>query len=236
MKLKIHKDVVKEYPHLRIGVVVANDVENKPEGSEVEELKRSAERRLRSGKWGIENILEHPYIAAWRETYRSFGVKPKDYMPTAESIIRRVLKGNSLPKISTVVDAYLAVELDHFLPIGGYDLDLVDGDILLRFSDGGENFTPLGGGHKATKAGEVVYSDDSRVLTVRWNYLDSDETKITLDTKNFVLCIEAADPAIPDGALESATSALHNALQLVCPGRYSSFVANVQNAQEWDLQ
>ena len=92
MKLKIHKDVVKEYPHLRIGVVVANDVENKPEGSEVEELKRSAERRLRSGKWGIENILEHPYIAAWRETYRSFGVKPKDYMPTAESIIRRVLR------------------------------------------------------------------------------------------------------------------------------------------------
>lgn len=235
MKLKIHEDVVGKYPHLRIGVVVAHNVENKPESSEVEELKRSAESRLRNGKWGIENILEHPYITAWRETYRSFGVKPKEYMPTAESIIRRVLKGNPLPKISTVVDAYLAVELDHFLPIGGYDLDLVDGDILLRFSDGGESFTPLGGGHKETKAGEVVYGDASRVLTVRWNYLDSDETKITLDTKSFVLCIEAADPAIPDSALEDATKALFSTLQSACPGQYSSFVANVQNAQEWDL-
>jgi DNA/RNA-binding domain of Phe-tRNA-synthetase-like protein len=235
MKLKLRKDVVEKYPHLRIGVVVAHGVENKSETAQVEELKKASEIKLRTGVWEIDNILDHPFISAWRETYKSFGVKPKEYMPTAESIIRRVLKGNNLPKISTVVDTYLAVELDNFLPIGGYDLDLISGDILLRFSDGGEKFTPLGGGQKETKAGEVVYSDDARVLTVRWNYLDSDETKITLDTRNFILCIEAADLSIPDSAIEKATKDLCETLKLVCPGEYTSFIANAKTAEEWNI-
>lgn len=235
MKLKIAETIQKKYPNLKIGVVVARDITNRKSDTILEQFKQEAEDKLRDSEWTSERLIEHPYIAAWRDTYRSFGVKPKEYVPTAESLIKRILKGNQLPKISVVVDAYLTVELECFLPIGGYDLDAVDGDIVLRFSPGNEPFTPLGGGSKQTKSGEVVYSDDKRVLTVRWNFLDCDETRITLGTKNFILCIEAADSRIPVEVLETATVKLREVLEKFCPGTYKNFIVDVGKALEWEV-
>ena len=235
MKLKIAEEIQKKYPDLKIGVVVAHGITNRKNDPMLEQLKRETEDKLQNSEWTSERLLEHPFIAAWRDTYRSFGVKPKKYMPTAESLIKRVLKGNELPQISVVVDAYLIVELEHFLPIGGYDLDAIEGDVTLRFSPGNEPFIPLGGGSKETEPGEVVYSDDKRVLTVRWNFLDCDETKITLDTKNFALFIEAADPRIPAEALEKATTRLQQILEQFCPGTYKSFIVNANKALELEI-
>lgn len=235
MKLKIAEEIQKKYPCLRIGVVVARDITNRKSDPILEQFKREAEDRLRNSEWVSERLLEHPFIAAWRDTYRSFGVKPKEYTPTAESLIKRVLKGNQLPQISVAVDAYLSVELEHFLPIGGYDLDTITGDIVLRLSSGNESFTPLGGGKKETKPGEVVYSDDKQVITMCWNYLDCDETKITPDTKDLALFIEAADPRIPTEDLEKATVRLQQVLEQFCPGIYKNFIVDVSKNLEWKI-
>lgn len=235
MKLKIAETIQKKYPDLKIGAVIARDITNRKSDPILEQLKKETEDKLRDSEWTSERLLEHPFIAAWRDTYRSFGVKPKEYPPTAESLIKRVLKGNPLPQISVAVDAYLVVELECFLPIGGYDLDAIEGDIVLRFSPGNEPFTPIGGGNKITKPEEVVYSDDKRVLTVRWNFLDCDETKITLGTKNFILCIEAADSRIPAEVLEKATVKLRDVLEKFCPGTYKNFIVNISQALEWEI-
>lgn len=235
MKLKITEEIQKKYPNLRIGIVVAHNITNRKNDLILEQLKRETEIKLQDSEWTSERLLEHPFIAAWRDTYRSFGVKPKEHMPTAESLVKRVLKGNQFPQISVIVDAYLVVELEHFLPIGGYDLDTIKGDIVLRFSSGNEPFTPLGGGKKETKPGEVVYSDDKQVLTMRWNYLDCDETKITLNTKNFALFIEAADPRIPTETLAKATVRLQQVLEQFCPGIYRSFIVDASKDLEWEI-
>ena len=100
MKLKITKEIKQKYPNLRIGVVVGRGVKNRESDSNLEQFKRVSEEKLRASDWTSEHLVEHPFIAAWRETYRSFGAKPKEYTPTAESIIKRVLKGNDLPKIN----------------------------------------------------------------------------------------------------------------------------------------
>ncbi|MDP2951398.1 MAG: phenylalanine--tRNA ligase beta subunit-related protein [bacterium] len=235
MKLKISKEIKARYPDLKIGVVVAQGVKNRKQDIALEEMKRISEDNLFNSCLTTQQLLEHPFIASWRETYRSFGVKPKDYTPTAESLIRRVLKGNKIPQISVVVDVYLVIEIEEFLPIGGYDLDKIKGDIALRFSSGNENFIPLGGGSKQTKPGEVVYSDDKQVLTVRWNFLDCDETKITLDTTNFILCVEAADLRVPIEAIEEAIAKLQQILEQFCPGQYKSFIVDVSKGLEWDI-
>lgn len=234
MKLIVTSEVRDRYPDLMIGVVVGRNVTNRHEDQALEELKREVEQDVRS-KWTIEDLIQQPLIAAWRDTYRSFGAKPKEYTPTAESLVRRVIKGSSIPKISVLVDAYLVVELKHLLPIGGYDLDAIRGSISLRFSPGGESFVPLGGGQKTTKPGEVVYSDDQRVLTVRWNYLDCDDTKITMDTKSFVLCIEAADPRIDSDTLARATDDLNVILQRFCPGDYRSSVIKASETPDLEV-
>ena len=235
MELKITEQIHEKYPDLAIGVVIAHNVTNRKSDAILEQFKREAENKLRNSEWTTERLPENPCISSWREIYRSFGINPKKYSPTAEALIKRVLKGNSLPQISVIVDAYLAVELEYFFPIGGYDLDTIRGDIVLRFSQGNELFTPIGGGSKETNPNDVVYSDDSQVLTIHWNFLDCDTTKITLDTKSFILCMEMADPKIPLEKLEKATFALRQTLEKFCHGDYKSFIVNTDESLHWDI-
>jgi DNA/RNA-binding domain of Phe-tRNA-synthetase-like protein len=61
-------------------------------------------------------------IRAWREAYQAFKVNPKKFKPSAEALLRRVVKGSPVPWISKAVNAYLLAELSYLLPVGGYDL------------------------------------------------------------------------------------------------------------------
>ena len=156
------------------------------------------------GKLGKQPLTKHPHIASWRRIYRSFGTKPSDYRPSAESIIRRVLKTGTLPRINTAVDIYNVISIKYLIPMGGFDLDHIDGTIRLRKSGGGENFNPLGTkGPEVTYKGEIVYADDSRVLTRRWNYRDAVKTRITEDTVNLVMFFDAS-PEICVSVVENA--------------------------------
>ena len=219
MKFAVSKEIENKYPELRIGIVKGFGISPKANAEvAIEQSMRLAEENLRNSEWRTNILIQHPFIAAWRQTYQSFGVKAKSHKPTAEAMIRRVLNGEQIPKINPVVDAYLAVEIETFLPIGGYDIDRIDGDLILRLSPGEERFTPIGGGEEYTNPGEVVYSDRQRVLTRRWNYRDCDYTKITEESSNIILMIEAATNQIPTPALQKATELLSGKLKQFLDG------------------
>lgn len=217
-------EVFDRYPEANIGVLVAEDIEVVHSDTGLETVKAEALQAAEE-KLGGESATRHPFIASWREMYRSFGTKPGDYRPSAEALIRRALKTGSLPTINTAVDAYNAVSVRHLIPVGGFDIDRVAGDIRLRFSSGGEEFTPLGSDKtEQTYVGEVVYADDERILTRRWNYRDCDETKITEGTLNAVLFVDGPE-GVPRSAVEEALLDLKRLLRNVCGGRYSAGVA-----------
>jgi DNA/RNA-binding domain of Phe-tRNA-synthetase-like protein len=143
----------------------------------------------------------------------------------------RPLKTGGLPTINTAVDAYNAVSVRHLIPMGGFDLDRVAGDIRLRFSAGGEEFTPLGSDKtELTYVGEVVYADDERILTRRWNYRDCDETKITEGTRNAVLFTDGPE-GVPRSSVEEALLDLERLLRDVCGGDIRSGVAWVDEKE-----
>ena len=54
--------------------------------------------------------------------------------------MRRVLKGQDLYRINNAVDACNLASLRFLLPIGMYDLDRVDGDVMLRVGKAGEEY------------------------------------------------------------------------------------------------
>ena len=217
-------EVFDRYPLAHIGVLVAEGVEVARSDAGLEKVKAeallAAEEKLGGGP-----ATRHPFIASWREMYRSFGTRPGDYRPSAEALVRRALKTGGLPTINTAVDAYNAVSVRHLIPMGGFDLDRVAGDIRLRFSPGGEEFTPLGSEEtELTYVGEVVYADDERILTRRWNYRDCDDTKITPGTSNVVLFADGPE-GVPRSAVEEALLDLERLLRGVCEGDYRSGVA-----------
>ena len=178
---------------------------------------------------GDQPITKHPHIASWRNLYRSFGTKPGDYRPSAEALIRRSIKTGRLPRINNVVDLYNLVSVKYIIPMGGFDLDKIDGDIHLRFSEGLEDFTPLGQSEKQqTYQGEVVYADNTRILTRRWNYRDADQTKITPSTKNIVMFLDAG-PEIPNKKVQEALEDFSKLMRNYCSGKISIDTANKEN-------
>lgn len=223
MKYTIQAEILEKYPNLRVGVVVGDGLRVGNRNRRLTEIIRSNIATFLASPF-TGDLQSHPNIAAWREAYSSFGVKPKKHKPTAEALLRRVLKGDEFPRINDAVDAYLAVELLHYIPIGGYDLSRVRGDIRLKISQGGEEFHPIGGGEtELTEQGEVVYCDSASVLTRRWNYRDADHAKITENSTKILLATEAVYPTISADDLRGTVDKICEYAELACGGNYRTY-------------
>ncbi len=221
-------DVIEKYPEINIGVLIGKNIDNTKNIEELDEMQREAINQAQK-QIGEQPITKHPHISSWRNLYRSFGTKPGDYRPSAEALIRRSIKTGRLPRINNVVDLYNLVSVKYIIPMGGFDLDKVDGDIHLRFSEGLEDFTPLGQSEKQqTYQGEVVYADNTRILTRRWNYRDADQTKITPSTKNIVMFLDAS-PEIPNKKVQEALETFSKLMRKYCSGKISIDTANKEN-------
>ena len=217
--------IIKEYPEVHIGVLTGYDMDNKRQIKELYGLQKQAIKEAQE-QIGDNPPTKHPHIASWRALYRSFGTKAGDYRPSAEALIRRCLKTQSLPHINNAVDLYNVVSVRHVIPMGGFDMDKVDGNIYLRFSPGNETFIPLGPGDpEMTYPGEVVYADESRILTRRWNFRDADSTKITEETSSLVMFLDAS-PVITVDKVRSAIDELKNLYLKHCGGEYSTHIAS----------
>ncbi|MBI3255910.1 MAG: hypothetical protein HYZ63_02975, partial [Candidatus Andersenbacteria bacterium] len=153
--------------------MVINGADNKKK-PEISELLRSTEQALRQ-RSDIENVKEHPAIATWREAHRLFGNNPNRYAPSVEAVIKRVVKGGSLPNINPLVDIYNHICMKYIVPVGGEDLDTCKGNIELAVASGEEKFIGLGDeNNDSPTAGEVIYKDEEGVLCRRFNWREAD--------------------------------------------------------------
>jgi DNA/RNA-binding domain of Phe-tRNA-synthetase-like protein len=78
--------------------------------------------------------------AAVRGMYRRTGLDPTKRRPSSEALLRRVRKGEALPRINSLVDVCNWCSLEFQLPYGLYDLDRVEGDVILRLGAEGEGY------------------------------------------------------------------------------------------------
>ncbi len=216
MKLEIDPAMSARYPALRIAYLVATGVDNRGHDAALAARIADAQRAVRQAFATAEDLGRAPEIAAWREIYRSFGANPNRTRPSAEALLRRVVRGDAVPSVSKAVDCYLETQLAYRLPVGGYDLDAVAEPITLRHAAAGEPFVAIGGEASTTGAGEVIYADARRVLTRQWNHRDCDAAKITEASTRIALFVEAPVPAITDAQLDGAIAALAAALATVC--------------------
>ena len=81
--------------------------------------------------------------AAVRAMYRRFGVDPTKTRPSSEALLRRVRKGDSLPRVNNVVDVCNWCSLEFQVPYGLYDVSKIDGGIDLRTGRAGETYAGI---------------------------------------------------------------------------------------------
>lgn len=231
MKFIIENEIFRIFPDLRIAVVLGRGLQIRKRTQELETLIGDNMKKLyqKIEKVKLENLTN---INSWREVYRQLGVNYKNYMPAVEKLVRQVIKDNNFPFINTAVDAYLAVELLTLLPINGFDLAAVDGDIQLRVSRGGEFFKPLGGGDmELTTPREIVYSDIKTILSRGWNCRNCEGAKITENSTSIILTSEAALADISTRDLIETLYKIVEYESAFCQGIYSTFILDIFNPE-----
>jgi len=79
-------------------------------------------------------------IAAVRTMYKRVGIDPTKRRPSSEALLRRVRKGDPLPRINSMVDVCNWCSLEFQLPYGLYDAAQIEGDVVLRLGVEGESY------------------------------------------------------------------------------------------------
>lgn len=190
MLFSIQKELFDILPDLTIGMVVAKEVDNTHSSQEIDGLLTQAVEEVKKHFLG-DKAQEHPRIKPWRGAFTKLGISGSKFPSSIESMTRRILKGDPFPKINSLVDLYNTVSLRFLVPMGGHDLDTLEGNIYLRFAEGWEPFTPMGGGETViVPKGELVYRDDREVLTRNWVWRQCEKDKATEETKNIFIPID----------------------------------------------
>jgi len=190
----ISQELFDKFPGFCRGVVVATGLTNRASPADLTAALREAEAALPS-ILNIDTILENPKISNWREAYRSIGIKPTEFRPSVEALARRVLRGESLPSISTLVDIGSLVTIRHLLPTGAHAIDHLKGDIELRFASGNETFEPFGTDiveHPAP--GEIIFADGDIVMTRRWTWRQAKHSLVVPETTAVEVNLDGLPP------------------------------------------
>jgi len=198
-------------PDYRALLIVVSGARGGPTDEASDAALHRAEERARS--WlagaGPESL---PEIAAWREAFLGFGVKPRAARSSVEALLRRVDAG--LPRINRLTDLYNAVSVEHLLPLGGEDLDRYVGPPRLVRATGDEPFDTIADGQPVTvtaEPGEVVWRDDLGVTCRRWNWRQCARTRLGEETSNILFILDGLQPVSTE-TLEAAGAALVDAL------------------------
>ena len=196
MQLSVSDEVSAVFGEVRVVAITAEPVDNATPWPGVAARLDALERAAEAGHWQPPGE-DDARIAAWHAAYRRFGTNPRRQRPSVDALTRRLGRTGRLPRINALVDCYNLVSVTHVLPAGAFDMDRVDGDIVIRFARPDDAFVPLGEPDtvETPHPGEVVYTDDRTVLTRHWNHRDADATKVTEQSRRVLIVLEAIDAA-----------------------------------------
>ncbi|MGC5038880.1 B3/B4 domain-containing protein [Streptomyces sp. DT190] len=219
LTLTVSDDVRALAPGFTHVAIEAHGLVNGPSTDASAELLDDAARRLAARLDG-RAPHEDPHMAAWRAAYTAFGSKPSRTRNSAEALARRALTDAGLPRINLLVDLYNAVSVARLIPVGGEDLDRVQGGMRLVRATGTEDFVTVAGGEEAVEhpdAGEVVWCDDAGVTCRRWNWRQGPRTRLTERTTSGIFLLESMAP-MPVADVEAAAEELAELLRTFNPG------------------
>lgn len=154
-----------------------------------------AEQRLREA--GGES---HDVVAAVRAMYRRIGLDPTRRRPSSEALLRRIRRGEPLPRVNSVVDIGNWCSVETHLPYGLYDLERVSGNVTLRLGEPGEEYPGIGK-EVVHVAGRLTIAD---ALGPFGNpSSDSARTMVTCETTH-VLTVIYAPAELKEASVERA--------------------------------
>ena len=216
MSLKIDSKLKTRFPDLTVLTLRIKGVQIQKRGAELEKFKVEVMRQVRND-YNLDSVKDHPTFRAYRDFFWSIKIDPTKIRPAAEALIRRILAGKTLPSINTLVDAYNLASIKSRIALATFDADKLEGALLMRFAEEGEQFYGIGMEKPLIlKGGEIVVSDDQKLIAI-YPYRDADNTKVTEETENIMMLV-CGVPGIPKENLENASRVALEYITRFCDG------------------
>jgi DNA/RNA-binding domain of Phe-tRNA-synthetase-like protein len=200
-------EVSEKLPELAICIGLINGVTARKENEQLRQLKKILYEEVRN-KYNITDLKDDSTVRDYRDFYWKLGIDPTKTRPAGEALVRRVLCGDELPNVSTVVDAYNLASVKTMVPMSGFNRDCIAPPFQVRFARNDEAFTGIGmKAPMSLKENMLVLTDKKQVLCI-YPYRDSDKTKITLETTNATIVGYGAPGILQNRLREAVATAL----------------------------
>lgn len=180
---------------VRIVFPVIEGIDNTKVSGEWKE-KRAGMLSQLSQRYMDLDYREDPILEGFNVLHDRTGVKRRKNVPASENLIRLLRKHGGMPLISQAVDIYNLISMDSKLALGAHDIDRIDGNVTLRFTDGSERFVPIGQSEPASVSPhEYSYCDDNNEILCRLEIRQVEKTKVTEETENVFYIVQGNDAA-----------------------------------------
>ncbi|MBC7114489.1 MAG: hypothetical protein PWR13_611 [Archaeoglobi archaeon] len=217
--IRISEDVLEKFPGLSVRGLSFEGVEIERSSENLRNFKEKIFGEMRE-RMRLDDLKNDPLIRAYRDFFWKMGIDPTKTRPSSEALLRRILQRGSLPEINTLVDTYNLVSAVSKIPIAGFDMDEIEGELLIRFSKPGERFLGISMEKERELSGKEIVISDSRNVIAIYPYRDSELTKIRDETEN-VLFIICGAPGVGEENLERCENLLKEWIQEFCGGKVS---------------
>ena len=111
------------------------------------------------GTWAGRPSADVPGVAEARAMFHQLDIDPTKTRPSSEALLRRVLQGKGLPQVNPAVDVCNLCSLEHQLPLGLYDRDLIKGGVRVRVGREGEGYPGIRK-QRVNLGGRLLLADD----------------------------------------------------------------------------
>jgi len=192
-----------ELPGVKLGVVEAEGLRVGPASEELYRVMHEACEAKRR-EFTVESLADAEAVRSVRGMFREWGMDPSKYRPSSEALLRRVVQGKGLYRVSNVVDMGNLGSIETGWPYGCYDRGKMRPPVVLRHGAAGETYERVGK-EMWHLEGRPVLADAEGPFGSPIS--DSTRTMITEASREAVIVIYAPGQA-SDAAVESAMARL----------------------------
>ena len=140
------------------------------------------------------DVHADPILEGFNLLHDKTGVKRRKNIPASENLIRLLKKNHGMFYINQAVDIYNLISLESKLALGAHNIDRVEGDVTLRFTDGSERFVPIGQSEPIPVAAhEYCYCDDAIEVLCRLEIRQVEKTKLDEEARNVFYIVQGND-------------------------------------------
>jgi len=130
-------------PAVKLGTIEGDAVRVGPADQALAQLMDEVCERKRR-EFTLESLADSKPVRDVRAMFREWGMDPSKYRPSSEALLRRVVQGKGLYRVSNVVDIGNLGSIETGWPFGCYDRSRIQQPIEFRHGVAGESYEGIG--------------------------------------------------------------------------------------------